>query len=75
MPLAVEYGNYARHRTALRVSWPAGHQRTSYFLSLPCRYAIPLLVFLIKMRWIVSQTFIYHHMKAYCVDGVGQVSD
>lgn len=46
MTLAAEWSGYANQRKGLRVSHhPRRSQRTNYFLSIPYRYSIPLLVF------------------------------
>ncbi|KAL4972308.1 hypothetical protein BDW66DRAFT_164259 [Aspergillus desertorum] len=44
MALSSEWNTFSIRREGLRVSTkPQGHQRTTYFLSLPYRYSIPLL--------------------------------
>ena len=40
----------------LRVTQPEGRQRSKYFLSLPYRYAIALMVQSIIVHWFVSQS-------------------
>ncbi|RAL00739.1 uncharacterized protein BO80DRAFT_493976 [Aspergillus ibericus CBS 121593] len=42
-----EYSSYGVKRKSLRVTWPAkdSRQRSTYYLSLPYRYSIPLLSF------------------------------
>ncbi|KAA8652739.1 uncharacterized protein ATNIH1004_001644 [Aspergillus tanneri] len=57
MLLAVEYNDFASERKALRVSTPQGDQRSTYFLSLPYRYAIPLTGTSALLHWLVSQSF------------------
>src|SRR5688572_23923235 len=42
MLLAQEWSTYAYTRKPLRVSYPSGEQKSTYFLQLPYRYAIPL---------------------------------
>ncbi|KAJ8128224.1 hypothetical protein O1611_g5414 [Lasiodiplodia mahajangana] len=41
----------------LRVSSPVGMQRSSYFLSLPFRFSIPLNIATILIHWLISQSF------------------
>jgi hypothetical protein len=53
---AVEYDNYATDQKPLRVSWPRGAQRSTYYLSLPYRYSVPLLVVSAVLHWLVSQS-------------------
>ncbi|KAF5013831.1 hypothetical protein FDECE_188 [Fusarium decemcellulare] len=40
----------------LRVSSPVGMQRSSYFLSLPLKYSIPLTGLLMLLHWLISQS-------------------
>ena len=54
MSLAVEFNGYAAKRKTLRVSWPKGLQRSTYYLSLPYRYSIPLIISHIIIHWLVS---------------------
>ncbi|KAE8381623.1 hypothetical protein BDV26DRAFT_301230 [Aspergillus bertholletiae] len=66
MTLAAEWSNYAVHRKGLRVSsTPRGAQRTTYFLSLPYVYAIPLLVFSTVLHWLISQSLFLVNVESY----------
>ncbi|KAJ5110832.1 hypothetical protein N7532_001367 [Penicillium argentinense] len=40
----------------LRVSLPSGMQRSSYILSLPLTYSITLMIIMIVLHWLVSQS-------------------
>ncbi|KAF2023167.1 hypothetical protein EK21DRAFT_119025 [Setomelanomma holmii] len=52
-----EWSSYARHRKGLRVSSAKRHaQRSTYFLQLPYRYSVPLLVVFGLLHWLVSQS-------------------
>lgn len=55
MHLAHEFGNYAVHRKALRVTTPCGQQRKTYWLQLPYTYGIPLVSISAVLHWLVSQ--------------------
>lgn len=55
MLVANEWSEYAKERKTLRVSNPIGIQRSSYFLSMPFRYGIPMMVFISFLHWLVSQ--------------------
>ncbi|KAH0556332.1 hypothetical protein GP486_005741 [Trichoglossum hirsutum] len=46
----------AKHKKPLRVSSPIGLQRSSYTLSLPLTYSIPLISLFILLHWLVSQS-------------------
>ncbi|KAB8263109.1 hypothetical protein BDV32DRAFT_9105 [Aspergillus pseudonomiae] len=66
MTLAAEWSNYALYRKGLRVSsTPQGSQRTTYFLSLPYTYAIPLLVFSTVLHWLISQSLFLVNVETY----------
>ncbi|KAL3487464.1 hypothetical protein BJX62DRAFT_253912 [Aspergillus germanicus] len=56
---AVEYDKYGLTRKPLRVSWPRGAQRSTYYLSLPYRYSLPLLAVSALLHWFVSQAFFF----------------
>lgn len=59
MLLAAEYDDYAVERKPLRVSWPRGDQRYTYYLTLPYRYSVPLLAASAILHWLVSQSLFY----------------
>ena len=56
MLVANEWNDFIRERKTLRLSSPQGIQRSSYFLSLPYRFAIPLLISSGTLHWLVSQS-------------------
>ncbi|KAI3331160.1 hypothetical protein F4824DRAFT_476281 [Ustulina deusta] len=58
------------HRKPLRVSEPVGIQRSSYFISLPLRYGIPLNLFSAVFHWLISQSFFLARITALMPDGV-----
>jgi hypothetical protein len=52
-----ERSSYANHRKGLRVSSNKSHaQRCTYFLQLPYRYSIPLLVTFGILHWLAFQS-------------------
>ncbi|XHG08480.1 hypothetical protein AWENTII_011577 [Aspergillus wentii] len=59
MLLVVEYTSFATERKALRVSWPTDSQRSTYFLTLPYRYSIPLMIISAILHWLVSQSLFF----------------
>ncbi|KAF9891764.1 hypothetical protein FE257_003245 [Aspergillus nanangensis] len=66
MSLAQEWSAFGIQRKGLRVSRvPRGHQRSTYFLSLPYRYSIPLLAMSALLHWIISQSLFLVVIKAY----------
>jgi hypothetical protein len=56
MLLSREWTSYATKRKSLRVSEPRGKQRSTYRLSLPYRYSIPMLVASAVLHWLLSQS-------------------
>ncbi|KAI4599922.1 hypothetical protein KJ359_001658 [Pestalotiopsis sp. 9143b] len=56
-------------RKPLRVSEPMGIQRSSYFISLPLRYGIPLYATSGLMHWLVSQSLFLARITAVDPDG------
>lgn len=70
MLLAQEWNHYAHNRKPLRVSSPIGRQRSTYFLQLPYKYAIPLLIVSGTLHWFVSQSIFLASVESYDPDGV-----
>jgi hypothetical protein len=56
MAMASEWASFAHSRKGLRVSRPRGFQRSTYFLQLPYRFSIPLMIAFGLLHWLVSQT-------------------
>ncbi|KAI9767495.1 MAG: hypothetical protein M1835_007039 [Candelina submexicana] len=69
MLLAQEWSGFADERKTLRVSNPNGTQRSTYFLQLPYRYALPLLAFSGVLHWLVSQSIFLANVSTYNSDG------
>jgi len=53
----------------LRVSAPQRMQRSSYFLSLPLRFGVPLQATLVALHWLISQSVFLTQADAYATDG------
>lgn len=53
------------HKRPLRVSWPRGLQRSSYRLSMPFRYSVPLMIICVALHWMVSQSVFVVQTTAY----------
>ncbi|KAI9718441.1 MAG: hypothetical protein M1812_004162 [Candelaria pacifica] len=54
--VANEWSGFAQERKCLRVSAPQGIQRSSYYLSLPYRYGLPLMIASSILHWLISQS-------------------
>jgi hypothetical protein len=64
-----EFSRMYYTRKPLRVSEPEGIQRSSYFISLPLRYGIPLFVTFGMMHWLISQSLFLARITAYFPNG------
>ncbi|GLB20877.1 hypothetical protein AtubIFM61612_010825 [Aspergillus tubingensis] len=73
MLLVAEYDDYASQRKPLRVSWPQGSQRSSYYLSLPYRYGIPLMVASMLLHWLVAGSLFFIQINSF--DALGETID
>lgn len=73
MFLADEWSDFAHERKSLRVSKPKPGQRSTYFLQLPYRYAVPLMILSGVLHWSVSQSIFIAQVASFDKDG--EVSD
>lgn len=72
MSLAAEWSSFALERKGVRVSEvPLGHQRGTYFLQLPYRFALPLLGVSAVLHWLVSQSIFLVAIDAFVVEQTG----
>jgi hypothetical protein len=68
--LSYEWITYAHKKKGLRVSWdPIGAQRTEYFLQLPYRFGLPLMLLSGTLHWLVSQSIFLVSIDFYDVYG------
>lgn len=65
---AEEWNNFAHTRKGLRVSRPMAEQRSTYFLQLPYKWAIPLIATSSALHWLLSQTFFLVRVDVYTGD-------
>ena len=71
MLLMQEWSGFAHERKTLRVSWPTGKQRSTFWLQIPYKYGIPLLVMSASMHWFVSQSLFLARVNV--VDQAGEI--
>jgi hypothetical protein len=71
--LANEWSSFAHERKSLRVSEPKPGQRSTYFLQLPHRYAIPLMILSGVLHWSVSQSIFLAQVASF--DKFGNLKD
>jgi len=65
-----EWHRYSQERKTLRVSNPVGLQRSSYFVSMPWRYGIPLMTTVACLHWTLSQSIFIVPIEQWDSDGV-----
>lgn len=70
MLMEQEFQAYARRPRRLRVSLPADGQRSTYYLQLPFRFAIPLITASGLMHWLISQSLFIAHIVSYSSEGM-----
>ncbi|KAF2500561.1 hypothetical protein BU16DRAFT_251071 [Lophium mytilinum] len=69
--VAREWNNFGLRPKGLRVSEkPRQAQRSTYFLSLPYRFAAPLLLISATMHWLLSQSIFFINVDGYSRMGV-----
>jgi hypothetical protein len=66
---AREWNNYAIRRKDLRVTSPKCEQRSTNFLQLPTRRAVPLIMWSGMLHWLLSQSFFLVRLGARTRDG------
>jgi hypothetical protein len=64
-----EWHHYALERKPLRVSTPAGLQRSSYSISMPWRFGIPLMASMSFLHWTLSQSIFILPLQSIRIDG------
>jgi hypothetical protein len=70
MLLAYEWTQFATDRKALRVTSPAGQQRSTFRLQLPYRYALSLMMTMAILHWLISQSLFLVQINFYDRYGV-----
>ncbi|KAJ0124338.1 uncharacterized protein J7T55_005676 [Diaporthe amygdali] len=52
--MAKEWSAMSTRYKGLRVTYPMGQQSSTYFLQLPYRYSVPLIIISITLHWVLS---------------------
>lgn len=65
----LEFSSMYKTCKSLRVSEPVGAQRSSYPISLPFRYGVPLFISSGVMSWLLSQSLFLARITALHPDG------
>ena len=64
-----EWLSYASERKGLRTSVPEGAQRSTFWLNLPYRYSLPLLVASGLLHWLLSQSIFLTQVNVMDANG------
>ncbi|OHF03303.1 hypothetical protein CORC01_01356 [Colletotrichum orchidophilum] len=59
------YGNENESKSLRVSSTRKGSQRDTYFLQLPYRYSLPLVIFSGGLHWLISQSFFLVNLEVY----------
>ncbi|CAK1366679.1 unnamed protein product [Cercospora beticola] len=59
MVMAGEFAKFAYRRKPLRVSRPKGQQRSTFWLSLPYKYSVPMLSASALLHWLVARSLFF----------------
>jgi hypothetical protein len=66
MLAAYEWSQFSSNRKGLCISGiPQGSQRSTYFLSLPYRFAIPIMILSTALNWLVTQSIFLVAAETY----------
>ena len=69
MLVANEWDRFGKTRKPLRVTEPQGHQRSTYFVSVPLKYGLPILVVIGALHYTVSQSVFVVYLTRFFSDG------
>ncbi|KAI8181002.1 hypothetical protein KHU50_002735 [Colletotrichum sp. SAR 10_65] len=69
MVMAHEYARFASVRKPLRVTRPYGEQRSTFWLQLPYRYIVPIMLIMAFMHWSVSRSIYLVQLEIYDNNG------
>ena len=64
-----EFTVYSVKRAGLRVTTPQGDQRSTFWLSLPYKFSMPLLGLSTLLHWALSQTIFLTEIEVHAPDG------
>lgn len=70
MLLAAETNSFAVSRKTLRVSNPTSPQRSTYYLQIPYRFGVPLMIAFGSLHWLLSQSVFLVKITVSDKDGV-----
>ena len=75
MLVANEWDRFGKIRKPLRVTEPQGHQRSTYFVSVPLKYGLPILVALGALHYTVSQSVFVVYLTRFFSNGTEDIAN
>ncbi|KAF5005905.1 hypothetical protein FDECE_7663 [Fusarium decemcellulare] len=65
MLVGAEWNSYGLKHKGLRTTYPVGKQRKTYWLSLPLRYGVPLILGSATLHWLISQSIFFVRLQGW----------
>ena len=69
MLVANEWDRFGLTRKSLRVTTPQGIQRSTYFVSVPLTYGLPIVVVFGILHWTISQSVFVVYLTRFFSNG------
>ena len=69
MLVANEWEGFVKTRKTLRVTSPRGLQRSSYFVSVPLKYGLPVLISISVLHYTMSQSIFVVYLTRFLSNG------
>lgn len=69
MLVANEWDEFGKNRKTLRLTSPEGIQRSSYFISVPLKYGLPVLVAFGALHYTISQSVFVVYLVRFLSNG------
>ena len=70
-----EHARFAKVRKPLRVSKPRGAQRSTFWLQLPYRYSLPLMLSMAFLHWLIARSIFLVKIRVYDLNHVELPAD
>ena len=74
MLVANEWDRFGETRKSLRVTEPQGHQRSTYFISVPLTYGLPILITFSFLHYTISQSVFVVYLTRFFSNGMEDIA-
>lgn len=74
MLVADEWDRFGETRKPLRVTEPQGHQRSTYFISVPMKYGLPILLLFSILHYTIPQSVFVVYLTRFFSNGMEDVA-